>query len=142
MWHKLTDQSIKNFHDSKYFNEELLRDFISANGFTRYSFFSTERDYKKYLESGRATCGYRHEPEALPYVDHARSFKDTKSGKVCITYQPYQNPSDIEAEVKHWATRHGLETEVYDKSHSWYYPDEFGTCLVIVHLPGVEIELK
>ena len=43
----------------------------------------------------------------------------------------------IQEKVETWAEKNGLEAEVYDAAHSWYYPGR--TCFIVIHLPRVSI---
>lgn len=140
MWYKLSESKIQRFHAGKFFNSEMFRAFTVVNRFNRYS-FPGDQDYARYLKTGRSLCGYPHVFTSVPpYMDHARSFKNTASGVICLAYQPYRMPSEIEMEVNNWADKRGLIADIYDKRFSWYYPG--GTCLVIIHLPGTSIFLK
>lgn len=136
MWNN-TRENIQRFHCGQYFDTARFMDFIDKNGFNRYS-MTVQTDYKRFLQTGRALYGYPHIiREYPPYMDHGRSFKNTTTGAVCIVSQPYREATEIEAQVKAWAAERGIEADVYDASHSWYYPGH--TCLIVFHLPGVGI---
>ena len=73
--------------------------------------------------------GSRYNPERPPCTDHARLFKNSRTGKIWFVSQPYDYMEAVAEEVTPWAAEHGLSVTVYPKDLSWYYPGE--TCLVV-----------
>ena len=139
MWYRLTDDRINHFHEGKQFNPDMLKAFVRANGFDMTT-FSWPKDYAKLLRDGRFPHHYRNiEQNMPPYLDHARIFKNTDTGLMCITYQPYKEACENISTIEQWATNNGLKADVYSPARSWYYPG--ATCLVVIHLPEVNIKL-
>lgn len=139
MWYKLSPEVIKRLHDGKEFNPRALKRFVELNGFTRYC-RPVPQDFARFLKTGRSTYGYPHIiSEYPPATDHARVFKNTLTGTVCMVSQPYNRLQSITDEAELWAQEHGLIVDLYDTDRSWYYPGS--TCLIIWHLPGVQIKV-
>ena len=85
-------------------------------------------DVIRYLQCGGH--GYHFNPERPPHTDHARLFKNSRSGNVWFVSQPYDRAHEIREEVTAWAEERDLHADVYDTEHSWYYPGE--TCLIVI----------
>lgn len=140
MWFTLKEKDISTFHRVNNFDAYTFNLFVKANGFNRWTQPGSQ-DYKRFLTNGRDTTGFPHiSKECPPFMDHARAFKNTETGIVCMVYQPYEPVDNVREAVKDWVIGGGLEAEVYDPEYSWYYPGH--TCLVVIHLPGVEIKLR
>lgn len=138
MWYKITDDLLRRIKGGDKSDLDMLRRFVAANGFTRYSRVGAQ-DWGRFLRYGRDMFGYPHiVTECPPYMDHERTFKNTRTGTVCLTYQPYEHA--VGSEIIAWAKERGLVAEIHAPLHSWYYPG--WTSLVVIHLPGVEIKLE
>ena len=140
MWYRLSEYAINHFHEGKQFNPDMFKDFVRANKFNMAT-FSSPIDYAKLLKDGRFPKSYSClEWNSPPYIDHARIFKSTKTGVMCLTYQPYKEAVENRFNIEQWANDNGLKAEIHGSECSWYYPGE--TLLIVVHLRDIEISLK
>lgn len=106
----------------------LLDCWISEHGADRCS-YDRPNDLVRLLRTGRNTA-HEFVDQLPPYTDHPRLFKNSVTGEVWFTSQPYDRPEDIREEVITWAAERGLRAEVYGTEASWYYPGS--TCLVVI----------
>ena len=74
-------------------------------------------DLIRYLQCGGH--GYHFNPERPPCTDHARLFKNSRSGEVWFISQPYDYFGDILQQLTPWLYEHHLTGEIIrvDKSH-------------------------
>lgn len=113
-------------------------EFIRKNNLVSY-FQTNMQDWKRFFTYGRNTFGFpKIQTERMPHSDHFMAYK-SRNGTVLYVSQPYQSPNGIENELKEWAQRRGLAVEIYNSEYSWYNPGE--TCLIILHLPGITVEV-
>lgn len=77
-------------------------------------------DLIRYLQCGGH--GYHFNPERPPCTDHARLFKNSRSGEVWFISQPYDYFGDILQQLTPWLYEHHLTGEIYGPRHSWYCP--------------------
>jgi len=134
-WEKTDNKSIQGiYHDKNLSDMVMLRRFVEINGFDRMHSYHDGLDIQSILKTG-GFYGREYTPKNRPpHIDHPKLFKNTSTGLCCLTYNPYKNADRIRSEIELWASAHRLEAEVYDSSHSWYYPGH--TCFVVIHLPG------
>ena len=140
-WKAITDNNLKTHlyyrPDSDF---EKLKEFIAKNDFTKICSFSNRSSVRDVLKNGGFQKIYRFYSDGEPpYRDHAQYFKNPKTKKTCLAYNPYADAEEIKDKVIAWAEEHMLEAEIYDSSKSWYAPS--GTCFVVIHLPGEEIKV-
>ncbi len=117
-------------------NVDVLKGFCELNGFTKLTGVTRHYNPLKVLQTGKMT--FTFDIFEVPYLDHARYFKNTKTGVCCLVYHPYQKVSSIQNIVGEWAYCRGMKAEFYD--YSWYYPGR--CCCVIISLPGTVIETE
>ena len=121
-----------------YSSPKTLKRFLEQNSFVREGKYPISKSIKRFLETGRRTHpSNASEIDKPPYLDHARVFSQRKGGFRCIVSQPYRTPSDIKNGLQNWADSCDLIVDLYGTSNSFYNPG--GTCIFIIHLPGVKI---
>lgn len=126
--------------DIDYYSKKLLCDvdalkkFCELNGFTKLTGVTRNYNPLKVLQTGKMI--FTFDIFEVPYLDHARYFKNTKTGFCCLVYHPYQKVHWIQNTVEGWAHAHRLKAELYD--YSWYYPGR--CCCVIISMPDAVIE--
>ena len=139
-WDRLTENKIQHFHDGKQFNSNMFKAFVKVNKFDKAS-FAWPKNYAKQLKDGRFPHYYRNiEQNIPPYIDHARIFKNTETGAMCLTYQPYREAVESVQAIEQWANGNELKADIYSPEYSWYYPGE--TLLIIIRSTDTEISLK
>ena len=100
---------------------------VNENGIDKYT-GAAPCDLARYLKHGGRGC--RLNLERPPCTDHARLFKNSKTGKVWFVSQPYDSPKDAMQQVLPWAKEKGLTATVYSPNASWYNPGS--TCLIVI----------
>jgi len=138
-WEK-TDTNLEHIYHHPDSDMDMLRRFLNANGFNRMHSYQAGMNVTRVLSSGGFYGMSSYISDDPPYLDHKQYFKNSSTGLCCLTYNPYQYADEIRAEVEQWALANGLEAEVYDAAHSWYYPGN--TCFVVIHIPGEKIVLE
>lgn len=109
--------------------------FLEDNGFTRACQYYNQGDLSHIFKTGTLSSEGRDKYTVVPYIDHGIIYKDPDDKTCCLVYLPYQDDDAIRGEVTKWAKSEGLKATLYPKS--WYAT----TCLVIVTLPDVDIEV-
>ncbi len=137
-----TNQLIKQYRTNlKASDPERLKQFIQINGFDQVALARDGAALKWIFENGRMPRGRVYiEQDPVPYQDHARLFKNTQTGLICLVFHPYRDPDQIGPELEGWAEKHGLVADIYGREYSWYYPGR--TALVVISLPGVLVNVQ
>ena len=126
-WYKL-DNYRETIAERNNTDVRLLDNWIFEHGADRCS-YDRPNDLTRLLLTGRNTA-HSFVDSLPPYTDHPRLFKNSVTGEVWFTSQPYDRPEDIREEVITWAAERGLHAEGYGTEASWYYPGS--TCLVVI----------
>ena len=126
-WYKL-DNYRETIAERDASDVALLDKWVARHGADRCS-YDRPNDLAQLLRTGRNTA-HKFVDQLPPHTDHPRLFKNTSTGVVWFTSQPYERPEDIREEVSAWAKARGLHAEVYGGAESWYYPGS--TCLVVI----------
>ncbi len=139
-WTTINRNFMKHINSCEYSDRKLLLDFINANGFSKMTECDVNWNVKWVLVQGGYIGSYNPYGTAPPFIDHSQYFKNTDTGVCCLTYNTYKNVDTVRDALVKWSANSGLEFEVYEPEHSWYYPNK--TCFVVIHLSGNEIKLK
>lgn len=138
-WRSTTEENLRYIYHQQESDYDMLREFIRINGFNRMlsSYYS---DCVSIIRHGKVSSRIiRDRDENLaPYQDHCVFYKNTITGKYCLTYAPYEPIEDIREEVEAWAKRYGFAVDFYDPHRCWY---SNSTCFVVIRLPDVTVKV-
>ena len=137
-WINTTEINLFNIYHGEFSDFNILKKFINDNGFNKMNYYLYHRPVKEVLTAGGFYASATHDNRCRPpYIDHARYFKNTKTGTCCLTFNPYQTVEAIREEVDYWCFKNGLVAEY--SAQSWYYPGS--TCFVVIHLPEKKVHI-
>ena len=126
-WHKVSDY--RGYLDRRTASDAKRLDaWLEKTGADLYT-YESPIDLTRYLQGEWRGCRH-YNPERPPCTDHARLFKNSKTGKAWFVSQPYDSPQEAMRQVLPWAKEKGLRATVYSPNASWYYPGS--TCLIII----------
>lgn len=105
-WDDLTTRDWRRIYHGERSNLKMLDDFVKINGFNRMHSACLDSNVRRTLETGRHSYHRWHDMNnAPPELDHAKFFKNTKTGVCCLTYNPYFDADEIQEKVKTWAEK-------------------------------------
>ena len=139
-WTTINRNFMKQIYSCEHSDKEMLLDFINVNGFSKMKAYESGQSIRKVLKQGGPSDISDILDIIPPFLDHSQYFKNANSEVACLTYNTYENIDNVRKALTEWTEKKGLEFEVYEPKHSWYYPKN--TCFVVIHLPGVVIKLK
>jgi hypothetical protein len=139
MWKK-----IETFGKSyKERSEGLFDEFIETFGFDYYSWAPSVAKMEKFLEGKRtynnAPMNHIFDSNTVPRKDHAIAFKNSKTGHIMYTYQPYDlTVADVKS-LEDWCNSRGDIIYVISyKAMSWWLPGRTNLVMLLSNNSWIE----
>lgn len=135
-WIEINEDNLKRLASTGFSDYKTLKEFVVLNGFDEMCNVRAE-DPAATIRTGEHKASFIIGMDGMEF-DHPCYFRNSKDGRICLTYNPYGLLFEVRRKAEAWAGQNGLKAKV--SNQSWYYPQR--TVFAVIYRPGENVWVK